>query len=533
MKVLRYIFVLLLHLFLCLNVFSAQSSVSELLRSVQNTKTVSEAISIYSQIITYYHLNPTDYSIYDKAFKEGGDLCFRNQRFIEALEFYTLDVEAARKCGNMHNYAASLENIGTIYAYLHDYRRAAFYYDRAYKIAVESENNELAYFTLFDKMVNACNADNVTAAKEYYEKLKQTSLPKSKLDEFYLLLGKGLIAEKEKRYPDAIQDFKKTVRFIYDEGIDSIYSEPILLELGKCFFEEGLYDSALCYLQKSEDYALRHNMSVYLADTYMEIQKVHTKMGNHAEAEKYEEKYHQLFNDIYNSERIQEAQNLLFESESKAHKEEIDSLSNLIEKQLSVIIAFFFFIVGLAVLLIIIRKQKNHQIESYKLLIEKNRELISKNEQSKELREKYLQAISDKSHETPKLEVDSIRVNASYSLGSLQTEKLLEKITLVMENPQLVFDSDFSFDVLCREVGSNSKYVSIVLNNAYKKNFKTLLNERRVQEATARLSKEECTIQDLAINLGYSNATSFIVAFKKIIGMTPAVYRKLIKKDVY
>lgn len=529
MKLLRYIFVVLIQLFLCLNVFSAQNNVSKLLLAAQNAKSVPEAISIYSQIITFYHLNPTDYSIYDKAFKEGGDLCFRNQRFIEALEFYTLSVEAARKCGNMHNYAASLGNIGTIYGCLQDYRRASFYYDRAYKIAVESENNKLACFLLFDSMVNACNAGNVTAAKKYYEQRKQMVLQESKLDEFHLLLGKGLIAEKEKQYLNAIQCFKKSIRFIYDEGMDSVYSEPILLELGKCFFEKGDYDSAFCYFQQSEDYALRHNMSVYLADTYQEIQKLYTTTGNEAEARKYEDKYHQLFNDIYNSERIQEAQNQLFESESKAHKEEVDSLSVLINKQLSVIIVFLILIIGLILLLFIIRRQKNNQIESYKLLIEKNRELADKNTQSQMLRERYLQIALDGNRDMSNLNTESVRISSSYSLSSLQSEELLEKISSVMNTSQLVFSADFNFDILCREVGSNSKYVSMVLNSSYKKNFKTLLNERRVQEATLRLSKEECTIQDLALELGYGNTTGFIVAFKKIMGMTPAVYRKLIK----
>lgn len=37
-------------------------------------------------------------------------------------------------------------------------------------------------------------------------------------------------------------------------------------------------------------------------------------------------------------------------------------------------------------------------------------------------------------------------------------------------------------------------------------------------------------MQTIALSLGYSSATSFIIAFKKIIGMTPAVYKN-IKRD--
>lgn len=33
-------------------------------------------------------------------------------------------------------------------------------------------------------------------------------------------------------------------------------------------------------------------------------------------------------------------------------------------------------------------------------------------------------------------------------------------------------------------------------------------------------------MQTIALSLGYNSATNFIIAFKKIIGMTPAVYKK-------
>ena len=51
----------------------------------------------------------------------------------------------------------------------------------------------------------------------------------------------------------------------------------------------------------------------------------------------------------------------------------------------------------------------------------------------------------------------------------------------------------------------------------------TLLNERRVREAARQLSApgphNSATIQQLALSLGYSSSTSFIIAFKKVMGM--------------
>lgn len=68
----------------------------------------------------------------------------------------------------------------------------------------------------------------------------------------------------------------------------------------------------------------------------------------------------------------------------------------------------------------------------------------------------------------------------------------------------------------------------------YGKNFKTLLNELRVQEASKMLDDFEnygnYTIQAISEDVGYKSSTSFIQAFRRIVGMTPSVYQKLAKE---
>jgi len=72
--------------------------------------------------------------------------------------------------------------------------------------------------------------------------------------------------------------------------------------------------------------------------------------------------------------------------------------------------------------------------------------------------------------------------------------------------------------------------VSQVINEYYNKNFKTLLNECRLREATRRLADQEhygnMTIQAIYEEVGYTNAVSFIRAFKRMYGITPSEYQK-------
>ena len=79
-------------------------------------------------------------------------------------------------------------------------------------------------------------------------------------------------------------------------------------------------------------------------------------------------------------------------------------------------------------------------------------------------------------------------------------------------------------------INSNTSYVSSVINDAYGKNFKTLLNERRINEAAKWLTDENYqnqTIQAIYESVGYRNSVSFLRAFKKIYGMKPSEYQKL------
>ena len=160
----------------------------------------------------------------------------------------------------------------------------------------------------------------------------------------------------------------------------------------------------------------------------------------------------------------------------------------------------------LLVMLVVIIRQARRQRQAYRLLIDKDRELAVK----------------------PTVLAGP---QATGNLSQQQVDELLQRINRVMENTDRIFSPDFSMATLCREVGSNTKYVSMVINATYNKDFKTLLNERRVREAARQLSApgphNSATILQLALSLGYSSSTSFIIAFKKVMGMTPTVYRRL------
>lgn len=121
-------------------------------------------------------------------------------------------------------------------------------------------------------------------------------------------------------------------------------------------------------------------------------------------------------------------------------------------------------------------------------------------------------------------------------LPKKQADILLMSIAHVMEDSDTVCNPDFSLSTLAQLVGSNTKYVSWVINKNYGKNFKTYLNEYRIRTASQLLVDTNkfgnLTIAGIAEKVGFKSPASFHQAFKKIYAMTPAAYIKLaMQKD--
>lgn len=192
-------------------------------------------------------------------------------------------------------------------------------------------------------------------------------------------------------------------------------------------------------------------------------------------------------------------------------------------------------VLSLLVILIVV---KNRRLKhAYQLVISKNRELIIASQVSQKLRSKSVaQADATTKEQKPANEKDAETntpgTDNDLILTQEQIDDILAKVTSVMEDVDTISRSDFTLTTLAQMIGSNTRYVSWVINNTYKKNFKTLLNEYRIREVCHRMEDTEnfgnFTIQALSNSLGYSSASNFLRAFKNVNGMTPSTYMKLI-----
>jgi AraC-like DNA-binding protein len=526
----------------CVNVNASEisnitSKGDKMLRSGDYPK----AIACYSRLIQNYKKRPCDYQEYATALKKGGNICCDAQRFIEALEFFTLGMDAAQKAEDNHLYLSCMGNIGTVYGVFSDYERALYYFKKVYYSALKCNENDIAAIIIMNIVRCYCYTGNTEQAKKYFLLQTQTPMKDEKLKMYSMLYNQGLLATAEKNISGATFFFKKALLFSISNNMPIQKIEPVVFEIGKSYYADNNMDSAKIYLERCVKMSNNNSQLVCLTEACKLLAELYKKEGDTELAAKYDSINKVIDSSIYSQKKFSDATNQLYKYEDRASTEKINSLNKKVNVQLLIIIAFIILILGLVSAVIVIYLQKKKQDKSYRLLINKEQERAISHYQSKQLRDKYLDAIT-KNRDYNNGDDDATEVTADddATQNSMEdrNEELIKKISMVMDDPQFIFSPDFSLSVLCREVASNTKYVSKAINDTYKKNFKTLVNEYRIREAMKRLGDSQTgdsvTISGLALSLGYNSSTSFIISFKKIIGMTPAVYRKLLSdKSAY
>lgn len=108
-------------------------------------------------------------------------------------------------------------------------------------------------------------------------------------------------------------------------------------------------------------------------------------------------------------------------------------------------------------------------------------------------------------------------------------DQLYDKILDIIVIQKKYRNADYSARDLARELKTNTRYLSAVVNSRFGMNYSCLLNEYRVREAQHLLKDkryENKTIEEISSMVGFANRQSFYAAFYKNVGETPNGYRR-------
>lgn len=89
------------------------------------------------------------------------------------------------------------------------------------------------------------------------------------------------------------------------------------------------------------------------------------------------------------------------------------------------------------------------------------------------------------------------------------------------------YTKEMSLESLAGVFGYSPAYLSRMFQKYAMTNYKTYLQNIRVEYAYKELMNTEHTISDVALNNGFPNSKAFSKAFKKKYGILPSAYRKM------
>ena len=107
-------------------------------------------------------------------------------------------------------------------------------------------------------------------------------------------------------------------------------------------------------------------------------------------------------------------------------------------------------------------------------------------------------------------------------------DELKEKILNVIVMQKKYKDKNYSAKQLAQELGTNTRYISAVVNVKFHMNYTSFVNKHRIEEAMSILVDkryQKLRIEEVSDMVGFSNRQSFYASFYKLIGITPREYR--------
>jgi len=89
-------------------------------------------------------------------------------------------------------------------------------------------------------------------------------------------------------------------------------------------------------------------------------------------------------------------------------------------------------------------------------------------------------------------------------------------------------DKEYSAKRLADDLGTNTRYISAIVNVKFHTNYTSFVNKFRIEEAMTMLTDkryQDMTMEDISDVVGFSNRQSFYASFYKLNGCTPREYK--------
>lgn len=493
------------------------------------------------------------------AHVKAGILYMNRAEYSKAFDTEVEGVKLSEMCKEK-KYNSQLYNvIGSIYTYYLDYEKAINYYKKALTFCKEYPDKITEYKILTNLTNMYTNKSDISEAKKYLEKAERLRDRKDATYAFMTEYTKGRIEMLEGKFSNQAERYKRLAVFAKKHKLPARFRCFAYQEIYLIYERLGNRDSLEKYLRICYEEAKRTDVLPAFISSIKDLADLYEKKGDIKTASQYRAIYISSRDSIQNVRKFDMAKNKLFLHEVEKTAKEIDALhekelerARTIRNQWIALSIVLLFTLSIGIFLTIVNRQKKKLHSSYLNLFRQNRDNLNMQKQLEQLYKDTTAELEEKSsmirklqaelQEHDKTETKSATTDdaaTKYHTSNLNEEGqkiIARKIVSVMEGTTEYCRTDFTLDRLAELVGSNSKYVSQVINDSFKKNFNAFINTYRIQLARERLIDVEnygnLTIKGIAESVGFKSPTTFINVFKKMVGLTPSMYQNMAKNEM-
>lgn len=482
------------------------------------------------------------------AYNKLGNISFYYENYNEALSFYMKSLQISEKYNLTDQLSKEYNNIANIYSALQDSYQAYEYYKTA--LGYVNQNTGGIELKILINITAVCtNIDKIDEAWEYYHRMisyEQDSLVQG----YYKPFCKAIIYSASRQPEKSIPQLYEAIDYAKKNDLNPQFESSVYSQFGNLYSQLGKPDSAFYYYRKNDVYTRENAIPFSRLNNLKAYYSFCQKIGEDQLAASLRNQYLVLSDSIFDSDSYNKAKNaqIVYEMNKnltriKQLNEEYEKKQQQIRKQRTSLLVLFCGVLTLAAFLTIVYFQKRKLHLAYTDLFLRNAKLLQLEEINRFQRKEYQEKIASleemlKSNTlvgttvNDRTETDVSGKSASTSKISMELrDDILNRINHIMEETDEFCDFDFSLERLASLVDSNSKYVSVIINDVFGKNFRTFVNEYRIKKACVRLLDMEhfgnYTIRAIGESVGYKSYTNFTDIFKRTIGIPPSIYQRI------
>ncbi len=401
--------------------------------------------------------------------------------------------------------------LGNIHLAYNDYIQANHYYKLAYDKASSVGFREREMRLLVNLAASTMFAGDSVTVSEVRSRIVAIDSCNKVEQTYYVRMLDSLYEYMYGSKKRAVERMKSLMSYVDSAGMNSRWRLTPLSSVSEYYSDFGPSDSAYRYLGLYDALAREYSVSNMMVDCKRRYVRLCARTGDLDGVLSHQEGYDSLMDSLMNPHRFLTLKSGYMNARQEQSDKQIQSLSMTVS-MLHIVLIVAGAIIVIAALFI---------FYGYKFR-DMNRQLFRRNKEIVQIEER-----------------NSLRMNKRNgdptTEGDFDSDGLYRRILEFMDSGTEYLDPDFSLNMLAEKIGSNSKYVSQVINDRGC-NFRNFINEYRIGEARRRLLDVDrfgnWTIQSIANSVGFLSTSTFNAAFKKFTGMTPSLYQKMSRSDM-